>query len=146
MSSIRTIVSADATGLLDTSVVIGAAAGLLDLAVVPATVWITTVTLGELSAGPLTARTPDERASRLAVLQGAEAEFGRSALPYDEAAARVYGRVVADVLRAGRRPRRRTADLMIAAVALSRGLTLYTTNAEDFRGIVGLDVVAVRAR
>lgn len=137
--------SADGGGLLDTPVVIDAAAGLLDLESLPARLWITTVTLGELSAGPLTARNADERASRLTVLQHVEAQFAGSTLPYDEVAARAYGRVVADVLRAGRRPRRRTADLMIAAIALSRGLSVYTTNGEDFRGIAGLDVVALGA-
>lgn len=137
---------ADSRGLLDTSVVIDAAAGLVHPDAVPASVWITTVTLGELSAGPLTASTAGERASRLAVLQHTEAQFAGSTLPYDEAAARVYGRVVADVLRAGRQPRRRTADLMIAAIALSRGLAVYTTNADDFRGIVDLEVVAVETR
>jgi predicted nucleic acid-binding protein len=134
---------AETGGVLDTSVVIDAAAGVLSLDGLPATIWITTVTLGELSAGPLTARTAEERASRLAVLQRIEARFAGSTLPYDEAAARAYGRVVADVLRAGRQPRRRTADLMIAAIALSRGLAVYTTNADDFRGIEGLEVIAV---
>lgn len=138
--------AADAGGLLDTSVVIDAAAGLVDPNSVPVAVWITTVTLGELSAGPLTAGTGGERASRLAVLQHPEGQFAGSTLPYDEAAARAYGRVVADVRRTGRQPRRRTADLMIAAIALSRGLTVYTTNADDFRGITGLQVVAIELR
>ncbi len=32
---------------------------------------------------------------------------------------------------------------MIAAIAISRGLALYTTNGDDFEGIPGLQVVAL---
>jgi predicted nucleic acid-binding protein len=130
-------------GVLDTSVLIDAAHGRIALADLPDLRWITTVTLGELSAGPLLARNDHDRARRQAVLQEVEAQYGGSTLPYDEAAARVFGRVVADVRRAGRRHRQRTADLMIAAIALSHGLAVCTTNASDFSGISGLDIVAV---
>jgi predicted nucleic acid-binding protein len=64
------------------------------------------------------------------------------ALPFQ--AARTYGMVYAAVLAAGRTPRRRVADLMIASVAATNRLPLYTTSPGDF---VGLDqlvkVVAV---
>ena len=136
----------DTEGILDTSVVIDAAAGRIDLAELPDSRWITAVTLGELSAGPLVATSADERARRQAVLQEIEAQYSGSALPYDEAAARASGRVIADVRQAGRQPRRRTADLMIAAIAISRGLPLYTTNGDDFLGISKLHVVPVGAR
>lgn len=135
----------DSEGILDTSVVIDAAAGRVDLGELPDARWITTITLGELSAGPLVAATTDERARRQAVLQEVEAQYSGSALPYDEAAARACGLVIADVRRSGRQPRRRTADLMIAAIAISRGLPLYTTNGDDFLGISRLRVVAVGA-
>jgi predicted nucleic acid-binding protein len=137
---------AEATAVLDTSVVIDSAAGRIDPEAVPERVWITTVTLGELSVGPLTATTEEERVARLAVLQAIESQFAASTVPYDVAAARAYGRVVADVRRVGRQPRRRTADLMIAAIALSRDVAVCTTNADDFGGISGLRVVALTAR
>ncbi|MFT3853106.1 MAG: PIN domain-containing protein [Ilumatobacteraceae bacterium] len=132
--------------MLDTSVVVDAAAGRVELAELPDSWWITTITLGELSAGPLVARSPGDRARRQAVLQEIEAQCAGSVLAYDEVAARAYGRVIADVRRAGRQPRRRTADLMIAAIAIARGLPLYTTDAADVRGISGLQVVAVKAQ
>jgi predicted nucleic acid-binding protein len=75
-----------------------------------------------------------ERARRLDVLQRAEHEF--DPIPFDADAARAYGRVTAAVIAAGRKPRRRAADLMIAATAIVAELPLYTTNPDDF---VGLD-------
>jgi predicted nucleic acid-binding protein len=103
---------------------------------------ISAVTLAELSAGPHEVR-PDaeqdayfeaaERARRLDVLQRAEHEF--DPIPFDTDAARAYGRVTAAVIVAGRKPRRRTADLMIAATAITAELPLYTTNPGDFTGL-----------
>lgn len=74
-----------------------------------------------------------ERARRLDVLQRAEHEF--DPLPFDAEAARIYGRVAAAVIAAGRTPRRRTADLMIASVAIAERLPLFTTNPDDFAGL-----------
>jgi predicted nucleic acid-binding protein len=103
---------------------------------------ISTVTLAELSAGPQHAPDPVERARRMALLQLAEATF--DPLPFDTEAARAYGVVCAAVLAAGRAPRRRVADLMIAAVAIANALPLYTANPRDFVGLDALlDVVAV---
>jgi predicted nucleic acid-binding protein len=104
---------------------------------------ISAVTLAELSAGPHEVRSDaeqdvyfeaTERARRLDVLQRAEHEF--DPIPFDADAARAYGRVTAAVIAAGRKPRRRAADLMIAATAIVAELPLYTTNPDDF---VGLD-------
>ncbi len=129
-----------AVGILDTSAVIA----LPDLAspdVLPHSPVITTVTLAELSVGPLVAVDDDERARRQRVLQQAEADF--VPLSFDAAAARAFGRVAADLRRAGRKPAARSYDAMIAAVALSRGLPLYTANPRDFNGIADLTVVAM---
>jgi predicted nucleic acid-binding protein len=112
---------------------------------------ISAVTLAELSAGPHQVR-PDgeqteyqehaERARRLDVLQRAENEF--DPIPFDAEAARAYGRVTAAVIAVGRRPRRRTADLMIAATAIAAGLPLFTTNPGEFTGLEGvLEMVPV---
>ena len=76
------------------------------------------------------------------VLQRVEHEF--DPIPFDADAARAFGRISAGVLGAGRTPRRRVADLMIASVAVAQDLPLYTTNAGDFAGLNGIvDVVAV---
>jgi predicted nucleic acid-binding protein len=107
----------------------------------PAEPMITAVTLAELSVGPLVAATDEERASRQAQVQQAEADF--DPVPFDAEAARTFGRVAASLRRAGRKPAARAYDAMIAATALSRNLPVYTCNPADFTGIDGLTVVAV---
>ncbi|MBF6239023.1 type II toxin-antitoxin system VapC family toxin [Nocardia otitidiscaviarum] len=121
-----------ARGVLDTSIV--AAFSLFDPAELPVESAITAVTLGELSRGPYATDDPGRRARRIAVLQNAEATFGDT-LPYDSEAARLFGLICAAVYAIGRQPRRRTAELMIAATAARHGLPLYTTNPNDFAGI-----------
>ena len=132
---------ADTTsGLLDTSVVID-----LDLSApddLPAEASISAVTMAELSAGPHATDDPAERARRQDRLQQLEAWV--EPVAFDGDCARAYGRIYAAVLAAGRQPRRRAADLLIAATALAAGLPLYTRNAGDFEGLEQiLTVVAV---
>jgi hypothetical protein len=115
---------------LDTSVI--AAIALYDPAQLPDTFLITAITLGELSHGPHATDDPLKRAARMAVLQHVESTF--EPLPYDHHAARFYGQICAAVRAAGRQPRKRASDLMIAATAASNSLPLYTANADDFRG------------
>lgn len=129
-----------AQGILDTSTVI-AMAQITDPAALPAEPLITTVTLAELSAGPLVARKDKDRAARQAHLQQAEADF--DPLPFDRAAARAFGRVAASLRKSGRKPAGRAYDALIAATALANHLPVYTCNAADFEGIDGLDVVPV---
>jgi predicted nucleic acid-binding protein len=132
-------------GLLDTNIVI--LARWIDSAELPKEMAISAVTLAELSAGPHLVRGDDadaraERARRSDVVQRAENEF--DPLPFDAEAARAYGRISAAVADVGRTPRRRVADLMIAAVAAAQGLPLYTTNPSDYLGLEDLvDIVAV---
>ena len=129
-----------ARGVLDTSTVI-LLSQITDASTLPAEPLITAVTLAELSVGPLVATDERERAARQAHLQQAEADF--DPLPFDAAAARAFGRVALSLRRAGRKPAARSYDAMIAATALANDLPIYTANAEDFRDIDGLDVVAV---
>ena len=112
-----------------------------DPSVLPAEPLITTITLAELSVGPLVATTDLERAARQAHVQQAEADF--DPLPFDAAAARAFGRVAASLRRAGRKPAARAYDAMIAATALANSLPVYTCNPDDFVGIDSLAVVAV---
>jgi tRNA(fMet)-specific endonuclease VapC len=129
-----------ARGVLDTSVVI-ALREITDPSVLPAEPLITTVTLAELSAGPLVARDERERAARQMHLQEAEADF--DPLPFDRASARAFGQVAASLRRSGRKSAARAYDALIAATAVAHGLPIYTCNAADFEGIDGLDVVPV---
>ncbi len=129
-------------GLLDTSVVI--ALDRLDPTCLPDESAVSAITMAELGAGPHATDDPDERARRLELLQRAESTFDQ--LPFDDAAARAYGRVYSAVTAAGRRARgRRAVDLLIAAIALASRLPLYTCNPDDFAGIDELTVVAVLA-
>ncbi|MFI1917155.1 type II toxin-antitoxin system VapC family toxin [Nocardia sp. NPDC020380] len=127
-------------GLLDTNILI--LRKHIDPAELPAQFAISAITLAELSAGPHEVRSNDEqdaydeheeRARRLEVLQRAESEF--DPLPFDAETARIYGRITAAVIAVGRKPRRRLADLMIAATAIAENLPLYTTNPDDYIGL-----------
>lgn len=134
--------SAARRGILDTSAVI--MLGDIDPDSLPAESTITTITLAELSAGPLVASDDRERAARQAHLQQAEADF--DAVPFDGAAARAFGRVAADLRRGGRKPAARAYDALIAAVALAQDLPVFTGNPRDFAGITGLEVHEVVVR
>jgi predicted nucleic acid-binding protein len=120
--------------LLDTSVVIDL--DRISAGALPVQVAVSAVTMAELAAGPAAATDEAERARRQDRLQRAEATF--DPLPLDTEAARAYGRVYAAVRAHGRHPRRRLADLLIAAVALANALPLMTRNAADFAGLDGL--------
>jgi predicted nucleic acid-binding protein len=127
-------------GLVDTNVLVHLAA--IAPATLPEELLISSVTLAELSAGPHLTDDPVERAQRISVLQHVESTF--EPLPFDAEAARAFGLLSAVALAAGRKPRRRVADLMIAAVAVANGLPLYTINPRDFAGLDRLvRVVAV---
>ncbi|MGH3829897.1 MAG: type II toxin-antitoxin system VapC family toxin [Pseudonocardiaceae bacterium] len=129
-------------GLIDTNVVIHLAA--LDSVQLPGEMVISSVTLAELSAGPHHTDDSAERARRMSVLQHAEATF--EPLPFDTAAARTFGLVSAAVIAAGRQPRRRITDLMIASIAIANRLPLYTTNPADFSGLDSLGTIVAVPR
>lgn len=81
-----------------------------------------------------------ERLRRLLLLQ--QRTF--DALPLDESVAASYGQIAAAVVEAGRSPRARSLDLLIAATAHAHGARLCTRNAADFDGLGGLvEVVEV---
>lgn len=125
-------------GIVDTSVVIDLEE--IDASALPVEVAVSAITMAELAAGPHAASNSDERARRQDRLQRAESVF--DPLPFDNAAARAYGRIYAAVVSAGRKARgTRAVDLLIAAVACSEQLPLYTRNPDDFKALDDLVIV-----
>jgi|SRR5579875_2982184 len=129
-------------GILDTSILIDRER--IDSSELPDEQLITTITLAELSAGPLVASTDQERARRQLRLQRAETDF--DPLQFDASAALMFGQVSASLRRARRKAMARTFDALIAAIALAHGLPVYTCNPDDFGHIDGLQVIPVRRR
>ena len=127
-------------GLLDTSTVV-LLARLRDTTALPSHPAISTITLAELSVGPLVTDDPPVRAARQSHLQQAEADF--DPIPFDQAAARAFGRVASSLRSSGRKHAARAYDALIAAVAVANDLPLHTVNPHDFEGIADLEVVAV---
>ncbi|BBX72486.1 type II toxin-antitoxin system VapC family toxin [Mycobacterium shinjukuense] len=127
----------DVKAILDTSVVIAT-----DIAHLEGELAISAITLAELHFGVLVAKQQKVRAERLRRLLLLQRTF--DALPLDEAVAASYGQLAAAVVDAGRQPRARSMDLLIAATAHAHSARLYTRNADDFDGLADLvDVVAV---
>jgi predicted nucleic acid-binding protein len=128
-------------GILDTSVV--SELDELESTQLPTEVAVTSITMAELAAGPHATTDPEERARRQDRLQRAEAAF--DPLPFDGEAARAYGRLYAAAIARGRKPRgTRAVDLLIAAIAASLAVPLYTRNPDDFEPLQdALDVIVV---
>lgn len=123
--------------VLDTSVVIAT-----DIATLEGELAVSAITLAELHFGVLVAKQRKVRAERLRRLLVLQRTF--DALPVDEAVAASYGQVAAAVVDAGRQPRARSMDLLIAATAHAHSARLYTRNADDFDGLDDLvEVVTV---
>jgi predicted nucleic acid-binding protein len=130
-------------GLVDTSVVI--AIDRIDVTELPVEIVVSTLTVAELTVGPLAASNDAERARRQRRPQ--EFEAGVEALAFDSRCARAQSQVYAAVMAAGRKARgARAVDLMIAATAFAHGLPLYTLNPKDLRGLEDLiQVVRIAA-
>lgn len=99
----------------------------------PDDVSVSSVTLSELEYGA--AKSADPERNRLAL---AAFMTPLNILAYDDAVAPVYGRVRAALERAGTPIG--PLDTMIAAHALSLGLTIVTANEDEFRRVPGLKV------
>lgn len=125
-------------GLLDTSVLIAREEE--PEIEVPNEIAISVVTLAELHYGVLIAKDDLTRQRRLSRLGAIEASF--QPLPVDSAVARAFGAISHAVKSAGRQPRSRSMDLLIAATALAHNIPVYTRNAADFEGLG--DLIDVR--
>lgn len=99
---------------------------------IPRDLFLAAQTIGELVRG---ARKVRERARRERferwIEQDLTRQFDGRILPFDASTAAIWGRLVGDGDRAGRRPS--AADAQIAAAALQHDLTLVTRNVKDFR-------------
>jgi predicted nucleic acid-binding protein len=128
-------------GVLDTSVFIAQESGRqLDESLIPEELATTVITLAELNAGVLAARSSDVRAQRLATL---DTVADMVAFPIDEDSARMWARLRTHLAESGRRMR--INDLWIAAVAASRGLPVVTQDGDfdPLDGVAGVTVIRV---
>ncbi|WP_308466835.1 PIN domain-containing protein [Rathayibacter soli] len=118
--------------ILDTNMLISgefrAPEGVTELAV-------TSISYAELQFGiTATADRAEQQVRRRLRLEAVTARFG-DGLPFDDQAALGYGHITELVRLAGRCPRGRIPDLMIAAIALSHGAALITRHGKDFAGV-----------
>ena len=117
--------------ILDTSVVIAT-----DLQPLEGDLAVSAITMAELHFGVLVAKTQPIRAERLRRLLKLRQAF--DPIPVDQAVAASYGQLAAAVVDAGRQPRARAMDLLIAATAHAHSARLYTRNAADLQGLESL--------
>jgi predicted nucleic acid-binding protein len=122
--------------IVDTSVLIAGAFPQGEMAA------ISTVSIAELHFGLLVAKDESARARRASRLGLIEARFP-DPLPVDDRVAREWGRLKAAVRARGGQPRRRDADLAIAATANVHGAALLTHDADDLKIVE--DLVEIRA-
>ena len=116
--------------LLDTSIVIDYP--VQSVAAQTASAAVSTITLAELAYG-LHTSDPLVNAAREQRYHWISNTF--DPIPFDSDAARTYGALCASVRAAGRDPKPRRFDLLIAAVAVALRIPLITRNEKDFRGI-----------
>lgn len=130
-----------AAGILDTSVFIAnESARQLNTTLIPEEVATTVVTLAELNAGVLAARTSEIRARRLRTL---DAVADMTALSVDEDAAQTWALLRVHLAEAGRRVR--VNDLWIAAIAAAKQLPVVTQDGDfdSLEGVAGLAIIHV---
>jgi tRNA(fMet)-specific endonuclease VapC len=120
--------------ILDSDHCVALLRGYLDLRrqVAPTeTLAVTAISVGELVHGVFRSSRIDENLARLGVLLAAVV-----VLPYDEAAARQFGRTKAELERTGKKLG--DIDLQIASIALAQNIPLVTHNRRHFERIPGL--------
>jgi tRNA(fMet)-specific endonuclease VapC len=120
--------------VLDTDHCVEILRGRLDITdkVSPTTpLFVTAIGVGELYYGAHKSDCPQHHLNQLALLLE-----GVTILPFDGEAARIYGRIRAELVRKGKligQP-----DLQIASIVLRHDFVLITHNQEHFRRVSGL--------
>ena len=123
--------------ILDTSVLIAT-----DVPPLAGELAISAAALAELHFGVLVTADAAVRSERLRRLSDFQRRF--TALPVDDAVATSYGQLAVAVAAAGRQPRSRVMDLLIAATAHAHSARLYTRNPRDLVGVEHLvEIVSV---
>jgi hypothetical protein len=128
--------------IFDTSIWVGLASGRLpSQAVLSAAgdepVYISAISLGELSFGVESCTDPATRMLRLRALRSLEQ---RPVLDVSSSTGSAFGILAAFMKQSGRSPRTRVNDLWIAAQAIENDYALLTANRKDFEGLPGLRV------
>ena len=104
-------------------------------------VFISVVSLGELSFGVESCQDPSERALRAAYMRQLEM---RPTLEITKQTAASFGVLAATVKQSGRSPRPRYNDLWLAAQAIEHGYELLTLNTRDFEDLPGLRLTSLQ--
>ncbi len=131
--------------IFDTSIWVGLASGQMPSeAVLKAAgdeaVYISAISLGELSFGVESCGDPAARMLRIRYLRELQQ---RPVLDVTSLTGSAFGILAAYMKQTGRSPRTRVNDLWIAAQALENDYALLTANVRDFEGLPGLRVVCV---
>jgi predicted nucleic acid-binding protein len=105
-------------------------------------VFISVISLGELSFGVESCKDPSERALRAAYMRQLEI---RPTLEITKQTAASFGVLAASVKKSGRSPRPRYNDLWLAAQAIEHGYELLTLNIKDFVDLPGLRLASLKS-
>ncbi|MFH1491590.1 MAG: PIN domain-containing protein [Pseudomonadota bacterium] len=101
-------------------------------------VYISPVTLAELTFGAELAKDEDVRQKRMTALSKLRK---KPFITIDEFTGEVFGRLAAAIHRAGKEYRYRVQDMWLASQAIQNNLKLLTMNKKDFLDIPGLSLV-----
>ncbi|MBD3239654.1 MAG: PIN domain-containing protein [Chitinivibrionales bacterium] len=103
-------------------------------------VFISPVTIAELTFGVHMAANDDIRNRRLAALN----RLRRKPLLFiDDITADIFGRIAVSLRRAGKHSHHRVQDIWLASQAIQHGYGLLTENRRDFDDIPGLDLTVI---
>ncbi|AMV73354.1 Toxin VapC4 [Desulfuromonas sp. DDH964] len=103
-------------------------------------VYLSPVTIAELTFGAEIASDPGVRQKRLAALRRLQR---KPLLTIDAGTAITFGSLAATIQLQGKKPRGRIQDLWLASQAIQQGHTLLTRNKRDFEDIPGLDLASI---